>query len=277
MDRPLLQMTLAEYAELQTRFGAKILCRNGRFWREVRPFFFRPLLPVEAYEASAIQRPVAWPSGFQYVVTPGARTNSTMNFVMADSPQGYSLDTLSHKRRQLIKRAARDFEVRPLRDPGELKRLGHKVYLSFYGRTRYPYKSDRQDKAVFDRWVDTLFSTPKPILLGGFGRDGLGAISTSYWINHTWVYSTLICETAALKKNLGELMFHEIRQLAARESLIKEIFVRPYQGGNSLDDYYLLRGCRLARMPARLELSSPILSVIRWALPRQYELLLGED
>ena len=125
--------------------------------------------------------------------------------------------------------------------------------------------------------MDTLFSCPKTILLGGYGPDGLAAISSSYWVNRTLVYSTLICETGALKKNLGELMFHEVRQLAAREPGIAEIFVRPYQGGNSLDEYYLLRGCQLVRLPARLEVPSTVLRLLRWALPRQYELLSGED
>jgi hypothetical protein len=114
-------------------------------------------------------------------------------------------------------------------------------------------------------------------LLGGYGADGLGAISTSYWVNHTLVYSTLICDTASLKKNLGELMFHEVRELAAREPGIRQIFVRGYQGGNSLDQYYMLRGCQLSRMPARLEMLSPVLGLIRLGLPRQYELLCGED
>src|SRR5207253_1903171 len=102
---------------------------------------------------------------------PGERANSTMNFIMLDQPQTYSLDSLLHKRRQMVRRAAQDFHVKPLVDPAELKAHGHRVYLSFYERTRYHYKSDRQNKAVFDRWVDTLFSTPKTILLGGYGPD----------------------------------------------------------------------------------------------------------
>ena len=277
MDRPLQQMTLGEYAEFQVRFGVKIVHCDGGFWRQVRPFFYRPLLPVELLQAPAVSRPVGWPGGFQYIVAQGSPANSTMNFVMVDDPQNYSLEGLSHKRRQLIKRSAQDFEVRPVDNPKELKESGHPVYLSFFERTRYAYKSDRQTKVVFDRWVDTLFSTPKTILLGGYGPDGLRAISTSSWVNHTLVYSTLICETAALKKNLGELMFHEVRRRAARQPLIKQIFVRPYQGGNSLDEYYLFRGCRLARMPARLEMSTAILNMIRWTMPRQYKLLIGED
>lgn len=277
MDIPIQQMSLREYAEIQARFGGKILERDGHFWRQVRPFFYRPLLAVEPYDPGKVRRPVAWPSSFQYVVPAGPEANSTMNFIMLGQPQSYSLDSLLHKRRQMITRAGRDFRVAPLTSPAELKAHGHPIYLSFYERTGYKYKADRQSKAVFDRWVDTLFSCPKTILLGGYGPQGLAAISSSYWVNQTLVYSTLICDTGALRKNLGELMFHEIRQLAAKVPDIREIFVRPYQGGNSLDEYYLLRGCQLERRPARLELPSPVLRLMRWTMPRQYELLSGKD
>jgi len=270
-------MSLAEYADLQTRFGVKVIGHHGRFWRQVRPFFYRPLLPVESFQEAVVQRPAAWPSGYQYVVANGQTPNSTMNFLMLEDLPGYSLGGLTHKRRQLIKRAAQQFQVRPLVDPRELKQHGHRVYLSFYGRTRYPFKSDRQQKSVFEEWVDTLFSNPKAILLGGYGPDGLAAISTSYWVNHTLVYSMLLCETAALKKNLGELMFHELRVLAAQFPGMKEIFVRSYQGGNSLDQYYLHRDCQLVKKPARLEISTPIQTLIRWAMPRKFELLCGDD
>lgn len=271
------QMSLREYAALQTRLGVKVVERDGCFWRQVRPFFFRLLLPVEACPGSAIRPPAAWPSGFQYVTADQSQANSTMNFIMLDEPQGYSLGNLNHKRRQLIKRAAQQFEVRPLTDAGEVKRQGHHVYLSFFQRSGYRYKSDRQKKSVYDEWVDTLFSSPGSILLGGYGPSGLVGISSSFWINHTLVYSTLMCETGAMKLNLGELLFHEVQQLAARHPGIREIFVRRYQQGNSLDRYYLLRGCKLVKKPARLELSAPIRSFIRWTMPRQYDLLCGRE
>ncbi len=203
--------------------------------------------------------------------------NSTMNFIMLDNLACYSLESLTHKRRQMITRAAQQFQVRRLQDPQELKDQGHRVYQSFQQRTGYTYKTERATKTGFDQWVDQLFSNSKTIILGGFGSQGLAAISNSYWVNHTLVYSTLICETEALKKNLGELMFHEIRHLVAHQPGLHEIFVRSYQGNNSLDKYYLLRGCQLVRKPARLEISSAMLAMIRTLTPQKYRQLRGDD
>ncbi len=274
MDLSIQPMSLSDYADHQRRLGAAVICRNGVFWRKVRPFFYRPLLPVESYAESAVQTPFAWPGGFQYVVEDGLEANSTMNFVMLDDLQRYSIGSLKHKHRWLIKRAAQDFEVRPLRDPDELKAQGHRVYLSFYERTRYAYREDRISYPAFCQWIDTLFSSPETILIGGYGPNGLAAILTSYWVNNTLIYSTLICESEALHRNLGELMFHEIRQLAVQHSGIRQMYVRNYHG-NSLDHYYLYRGCQLVRRPARLEIPQPCESMLRWISPDRYARLLG--
>lgn len=276
MEPSIDAMTIEQYAELQRRFGASVVLRHGTYWRRVRPFFYRPILPLEAHEAGGQSRPFAWPNAYQHVVPSGQAANSTMNFIVLDEPRSYSLNTLGHRRRNLITHAAKSFEVRPLTAADDLKRQGHRVYLSFFQRTGYSYKSERQQKTTFDQWVDTLFSRPAMLVLGGFGPDGLVAVSTSCLVNTTLVYSTLICETAAMKKNVGEVMFHELRRLAASRSGIARIYVRNYQGGGSHDRYYLLRGCKLVRLPAQLSLPAPLRTLIPRFLPQQHARLRGE-
>lgn len=277
MSAPLQPMSLREYADFQTRLGATIRERDGCYWRRVRPLLYRPLLATEPYAPTGGARPLSWPIAYQHVTTEAARANSTMNFVMLRQPQKYALERLTHKRRQLIRRAGDFFQVRRLADPRELKGQGHRVYLSFYERTHYPYRSDRRDPAVFDAWVDSLFASPKTIVMGGFGAQGLGAICSAYWVERTLVYSTLMCETESLRRNLAELVFHHLQALAATEPGIGQILVRNYQGGNSLDQYYLMRGCELVRLPARIEMPAIIRGALRVALPHKYELLVGED
>jgi hypothetical protein len=276
MQIPLKQMSMAEYAELETKFGATVVHRHGHHWRRVRPFFYRPLLPVEPLNDHRTHAPSDWSAGFQYAVSDGGLANSTMNFIMAENSGEYSLQGLSHNRRRLIKQAAKNFQVRPISDLQELKDQGYRAYHDFHNRTGYSYKSDRRNKNLFDEWAETLFQHPKTILLGGYVAEGLVAVSCSYWINSTLVYATLFSTTESLKKNVGELLFHELRRLAAAHSTIKEIYVRPYQGGNRMDQYYLMRGCRLVRQPAHLELP-PLMSIfIRCLMPRKYAILCGE-
>jgi len=269
-------MSQDEFAGLLREFGAKVVSGNGIFWRRVRPFFYRPILPVQDLSARAVMTPFKWPCGYQYVLAGEGRANSAMNFIMLDGLGEYSVANLGGRRQQLIRQAGRQFQVRPLSDLREFKEQGFRVYRSFYERTKYPYGTERRNEATFHRWAETVFRHPKVVLLGGYGSDGLVGVSRSYWVDRTLFYASLFCETNALEKNVGELMFHELRMLAAQEPRIKEILVRNYQGGNSLDQYYLLRGCKLVTKPARLEMPAVIHTAIKWFLPRQHALMCGK-
>jgi hypothetical protein len=276
MDFPLQPMSQEEFATLAREFGAKVVRRNGIFWRRIRPGFYRPILPVQELSEAAVRKPFNWPCGYQHALPGEGRANSVMNFIVSDGLGEYSVADLGRRRRQLLRRAARQFQVKPLRDLREFKEQGFRAYRSFYDRTRYAYGTERKNEAAFHQWAETVFRHPQVILLGGYGPDGLVGVSRSYWVDRTLIYATLFCETNALKQNLGELMFHELRMLAAQTPQIKEIFVRNYQGGNSLDHYYLLRGCRIVTKPARMEVPALIRTAIKWFLPRQYALLRGK-
>ena len=269
-------MTPGEYADLERELGATVVERGGIFWRQVRPFFYRPVLPVMEFSKAEAAKPFNWPNGFQHALAGGEAANSQLNFILLDGLREYSVDGLGRRRKQLMRAAAQNFQVRPLRDLREFKEQGFRAYRSFYERTGYTHRADRKDEATFHEWAEKVFRHPKVILLGGYGADGLVGVSRSYQVGRTLVYATLFCETNSLKKNLGELMFHELRLLAAQLSGIEEIFVRNYQTGNSLDQYYLLRGCKLVSKPARLELPAIIRSGIKCFLPQQHALLTGK-
>lgn len=271
------RMTLAEYAQLTSALGSKIVCRDNLFWRQVRPFFYRPLLPLEPFDPEAIVPPCRWPGGYQYVVRDPRSANSTMNFLAYDAPHSYSLENLGHNRRRLIKNAAKSFQIRPIVDFGELKTHGHRAYLSFFHRTKYAYKSERATRAGFDRWVDTIADFPKAIVLGGYGRAGLTAVSVSYWLLDTLWYATLFSETASMKEGVCELMLHELRQIVAAEPGISRLIARPYRGGNSLDRYYMTRGCKIIRFPARFEISPPFKFFMERLLPGRYAAICGNE
>ena len=269
-------MSPGEYAAMERELGAQVVERGGIFWRQVRPFFYRPVLPVQEFSRSEVKDSFNWPNGFQHALASGEPANSQMNFIMLDGLRDYSVDSLGRRRKQLMRSASQIFQVRPLRDLREFKAQGFRAYRSFYERTGYTHRADRKDEAKFHEWAEKVFSHPKVILLGGYGPEGLIGVSRSYLVGRTLVYATLFCETNSLKKNLGELMFHELRMLAAQTPGIQEIFVRSYQTGNSLDQYYLLRGCKLVSKPSRLEMSAVIGAGIKWFLPKQHALLTGK-
>jgi len=268
-------MSEERYAALEQRFGAKVRKVGGVWWRRIRPCFYRPLLPFEALDEAVLQRPCWWPGGYQYALADAQRANSTINFLIYDELDTYSLETLSHCRRRQIRRAAGHFQIRPITDVAELKAHGYAVYLSFYQRTRYAYKSERICRAGFDRWADVLGEFPEAIVLGAYGTGGLAAIGVAYWVKTSLIYASVFSATDALQKNVAALLLHELRRRSAQQPGIARIIARRYQGGNSLDKFYLDRGCKLLRAPARLVVNPVMGALIRWALPRAFARLTG--
>jgi hypothetical protein len=251
------------------------MCVENVWWRRVRPCFYRPLLPFEPYDESSLVSPGSWPAGFQHVVVDKRNSNSSMSWLVLDRIADYSLDALSHHRRRLIRKAAREFHVKRITDVAELQTSGYAPYLSFYERTRYRYRRDRTSRRHFADWAGMVTSHPKAIVLGGYDNRGLQAVSVSYPVEQTLIYATFFGHTSALKKNLGETMFHELRVAAAQQPAIREIIVRTYQGGTDHDRYYLIRGCQLLRKPARIVVAPPLLPLLQWFLPNQFARLVG--
>jgi len=268
-------MSVDEYALLQQQLGAKLREVDGIWWRRVRPFFYRPLLSHESFEEEKLQRPCHWPGAFQYSTVREERANTTLNFLFFDQPQTYSIDALNRHRQKQIRKAAEEFQVRPIRDAAELKDQAYAVYLSFLQRTQYNYRQDRAEKDRFDRWTDTFREFPRAILLGAYGSAGLGAVSIAYWVNRTLIYASIFSETQTMKRNVASLLLHELRLLAASHPGITEILARPYQGGNTLDQFYLDRECTLVRKPARLVVNPVVATIFRVCSPAKYAQLIG--
>lgn len=102
------RMTMEELARCQQDEGLKVLSRGGVWWVEIRPFFFRPLLPFTAVDPQAKPYPGrSVIGGYLHVVPDGVEPNATMNLFAFDDIKGYTLDSLSHKRRKTIRNALR--------------------------------------------------------------------------------------------------------------------------------------------------------------------------
>lgn len=268
-------MTVEEYTAARAALGDRVEKVGRVYWTRSRKNFFRPLLPYEAYAPGETELPRALCSGFQYVVADEREANSTTSFLMLDDLRGYALWQLSHNRRRLINAAAKKMEIRVVRNLGELQDQGFAAYSSFYSRTGYQYMSARRRKAVFCQWAATLLQQPKTLILGAYDCSGLTSISISYLVDATLLYATFFSQTKAMQQGAGELMFHTLREAAGRTPGIEQIFVRRYQDGNGMDNYYLMRGAKLVRKPSKLQLSPVISWVLKYCLNRQYAILHG--
>lgn len=264
-------MSPRHFAAFEGLLGQQTAEIDGFIWSRVRPLFYRPLLPfVELVPGAVKPPPLAFLGGFQHAVPSSADSNSFLDFLIFEDPKAYSLAQLDYNRKRQVKLASKEFQIRPIADPREFRADAYRVYRSFYDRTRYEYGSQRTQQAFFERWTDGLFKIPHVAILGGYRGGKLGGVSLSMLVGDTLFYATFFCDDASLRLFLSDLMLHSIREAASVQPEVKQIFAGMHKGGGGLDDFYLLRGCKVVRKPACSHLNPLAELILKSVLPREY-------
>lgn len=270
------EMSPCEFATYSQILGHKAVKAGNILWNQVRPFFFRPLLPFEEYEPESVSVPRrAILGGVQHAVPEGSTANSVLNIRIFDNPAQYSLSSLDHKRRQQIRIASRSFAIRPIRRLEEFKEKAYPVYSSFYDRTRYRTGAMRRYRFRFARWADAMFRVPKIAILGGYEGDTLRAVSVSMRVEQTLVYASFFCDTESLGRYMPGLMLHSVREMASRQPVLAQIYAGLSSDERGLDEFFALRGCRFVRKSAVLRLNPVVRLLLRWGSPGVYARLDG--
>jgi len=130
-------MSADEHGFMQLAFGAKAFKRGGVWWRQVRPFFYRPLHPYRELPPETLAFPFgALIGGAQHVVPEEAKANSHLNLLLFEDLRDYSLERLTKNKRYQIRRATITFSVSRITDVDQFIAEAYPVYLSFYERTK---------------------------------------------------------------------------------------------------------------------------------------------
>lgn len=266
------QLSPAEYAASRIALGEQVEKCGDVWWQRTKGLFYRPLLQHEPVPLRKPNLPkIGW-GGFQCVVSDEREANASLGFLMLDGIHGYSLESLDHNRRRLIRNASKLFVVRPIIDSAEFAIGGFPAYASFYQRTGYQYKSERTRRDGYTRWAEAILDCPKAFILGGYSTSGsLEAVAVSYWVGPTLIYATFFSHSDALRRGVGEAMYHTLRESAAKIPAIREICVRRYQGGNGMDKYYQLRGAKLIMKPSKVSLHPVTKMVLKACFPQHYQ------
>lgn len=260
---------LESYALSCRRAGQPVFRCGTTWWREVRPCFFRPLLPFLDVPSGAAGLPHrAAFGGYQYATcAERLLPNSFLTYLVFPEAADYCLTRLSPRLRRYVRSAENLFCIRPFSDETELKAGGHSVYLEFQARTGYRYLRERVHKGRFDRWVDAEFSDQGLVALGAWARDTLVGVSLSRVIGDVWVYSTFFASGSALHHHVANLMLHHVRGLAAAVGGVTTVFAGMEKAGTmgaSIDEFHLRRGAVLIRRPAVLQVNP----LTKWILSR---------
>jgi len=271
-------MSVEEYADLESRLGARLEKVNGVWWRRVRPFFYRPLIAYQAINPAVCRPPLqSLLGGYQHVVPSDCEANSTIGSLMFTEAQEYSLDSLDSDHRRQVRTALKRFEVRNLTDRQAFKERAYPLYLSFLKRTNYRYLAGRARKTIFERWADLLFDLPAILKLGVFAGNELSAVSVSFLVEDTVIYATFFARSEAMNYHVSSLMLHTVRQSAAVRGDVRQVFVGMCKTGKnrSVDQFYLQRGCSVQHLPARLKINPFAKLLLRTFKPGLLQQLVG--
>jgi hypothetical protein len=269
-------MSADEYAALERLCGAKLHLAGNVWWRRVRPFFYRPLLPL--VEIGQTRPPVpkaSWLGAVQYPVPAGRAGNSHLHYLVSEPAGSYSLTRLGKKDARSVRVAQKHFSVRRIELRGDLVRQAHATYLEFYGRTRYAYKSERQQFSKFEEWAGVLNGFPKLWVLGAFAGDRLRALSVSCRVDETVLYSTFFAANDALKQGVSDIMLHSVR-VASATSGAGRVYATMFRGECGYDKFYLHRGFQIVSKPAMLRIHPLLVLGLQVCAPRLLAQMRGD-
>jgi len=267
-------MSIDEFASYKKADGIGVAKVGGIWWAEVRPCFYRPLVPFQELKPwSRLYPPKAALGGFVHLVPSQIRSSACLNFHVYDDLKNYSLGGLSTNRRKFIRRGMRRFTDGPVASLEEFVEQGHPIYRSFYERTNYWYKCERTDKQAFHRWAKALYDYPKIDKTGVYLDGRLCAVITSFQIDDIIFGDNLFTDQGSLRLNVVDYVMHRMRERAA-ETDARFFFSGLPTGKETLDSSKLMRGCKLLRLPAYCKINPLALAWAKNFMKDSYHKLL---
>ncbi|MBJ6802392.1 hypothetical protein [Geomonas propionica] len=268
-------MTLDEFAKFQKASGVKVIKVGDVWWRQVHPFFFRPLFPFAEVAPGRSRYPL--PSrigGVIHMVPAGAPSNSFMNMFVYDQLKDYSLDGVGAKQRNIIKKALSNFTAKRITDLAEFVDSASPLYISFYSRTKYSYHKERLQREKFRAWAKPIFEYDKVVVTGAYRQEKLCAIDISYQVENVIIDDVFFSDTESQALKVTDFIVHTLRDYA-RTSDAGLMFRGFPTGKQSLDNSKITRGCSIHNMAAFTKINPVALHLAKALLPEGYQKLLA--
>ncbi len=245
------EMSDEEYVKLVKDRGLRIVRHGGMFWREVAPFFWRPVFHFLSFDDRRVRGPWSFRLGaYQFPVLEGRRANSSICYYIFGNPREYGIHSLSRNKRQELAHAMNTLEVRIEADlPGFVER-SYPVYISFAGRSDYGYRRDRVARDVFADWARRLFDSRKAIVLGAYRDNVMVGVLTMVFVRNVAVLLSHFTHTDHLKSKASDILYHAARSIASRKEGLRFVYAGMWSENKGVNEFKELRGATLIKAPA---------------------------
>jgi hypothetical protein len=266
-------MTLDELAAYQQDCGVKVVKIKDTWWIEPRPFFFRTLFPLAEISPEFARYPLQHlVGGVLHLVPAGVANNTYMKLFLYDQLKDYALEKMATKQKWVIKKSLENFYAKKIGNLTEFIDTAFPIYENFYDRTKYSYKKERAQKAIFSAWARTLFNSPKIMVTGAYHEEKLSAVDISYQVANLIIDDVFFSDTQSQGLRVTDFMVHTLREAAAASGA--EFLFRGFPcGKQSLDESKLRRGCKIFKIPAYCRMNPIALCVGKLFMNESYRKL----
>jgi hypothetical protein len=268
-------MSLERFAALEASTGQSVTRQGDMYWKRIRPFFYRPLVPYLQYDTQTVARTFGKLAVFQHAVQDGQPYNSYLNPIIFENPREYEVRKLQSNAQRCLKSAQKnELQVRRITDEGEFCDKGHDVYLSFYQRSGYHYATYRTRKEGFARWSRGLFQFPELLIFGAYKDDELFGFEVTCLVEGAVILKSIVHSDKGLGLRSPDIVLHHCRSLAREDLNVHMIYDSPMSSAG-IDQFKIRRGARVLALPARLHANPFLLLVAKKARKALYRRLLG--
>jgi hypothetical protein len=267
-----------QYAELDIAIGEKVTRVNDTWWRQVRPYFYRPIIPFEEFDPYIIKSGFSKSAIYQHAVHNGQSSNSYLNYIFYPN-EDYSFKKLSKNNQRKIKQAVvNGLSIREIDDSQDNIKKAYFIYKEFYERTKYSYGRKRLDFEIFSKWFRTVKRKTNATILGVFLREKIMvAFEISCMVGSTVILKEAYNSEIALKMRSSDFILDFYRRVAAKRPDIKILFDGNVCKKESINNFKIERGAKIMTLKAYLHIHPLILYGIKILNKNIYIRLMGSN
>lgn len=270
-----LVMTEAELAAMRMVEGEQVVLHEGRYWRSTHPGFYEPvhLLGRMRHHEASRPTPLCW--GYRTALASGdaGRANRVMPVYLLDIDR-FSQHALSRNRKADLRKCGRKVDFRIVQEPSLLLEQGHDVFMSSVDRLGC---WDSLTEAEYQRRVERRCAHGRRQIVAGMVDGRLAGYLDAFAVDGVLYLEEIYVSTDALSTGIVTGLYVVAIETALDPGGIREVC-------NGLHTPELPGLChfkeslrfRVARLPVRSVIPSPILTYIRVRRPAQYYHLTGE-
>jgi len=271
-----LEMSDEEYVKLIKDEYLRIIRHDGVLWREVAPFFWRPVFHFLEYDVQDMHVPISFRlGGFQFPITEKSKANSTINYYVFENVKEYDVGLLSRNERKRIFKSMKCLEVKREYDFSGFVEKSYPVYHSFYTRSGYKYRRDRDHYNTYTEWAKKLFESGKTIILGVYSNNIMAGVLTMVYVRGIIILLSMFTHTKYLERKPSDLLYHAARMIASKIEGVQFIYAGMMSEEKGVNDFKEMRGASLIKAPSYVYINPVVNKALKYCGKKYYRKILG--